>query len=434
MRINNKSTFKTIKKYLSYYRNIFYKRSFEIFILIIISIITTQKIQSIKFIYEKFISKFWNKSMNSFYFFLKSKNYSLEEMMRTTTKIAISLIPSKYRKSTTVYLLIDDTLQPKFGEKFESRYKFFDHAKHNGSLYMNGHQIVSIAMTIPIYKNNEINYLTIPLGYKLYDKNFTKLELSKILIRNVMPELTEFQVIASCDSWYTKKNFLNILSEYDNLKIIGGLRSDTVLYDLKPNPTGKRGRPRKKGDRLNYRNFDFKKQNNFFVATKKCMTNLYYKPVFITVTTTDINKFTSVRMYLSTVEIDDINTKYNKKPKQESLNLYEIYNVRWNIEVMFYQQKNFWSFGEYMIRNKIAIEKYFNLIGVAYSAVILIPFINKNFQKLQFCSPQEIKYTFGENIKKELIFSKLLKIEEIKENLSHISYLRPFKGLDDLAS
>ena len=249
-----------------------------------------------------------------------------------------------------------------------------------------------------------------------------------------MPELSEFQVIASCDSWYTKKNFLNILSEYDNLKIIGGLRSDTVLYDLKPNPTGKRGRPRKKGDRLNYRNFDFKKQNNFFVATKKCMTNLYDKPVFIPVTTTDINKFTSVRMYLSTGEIDDINTKYNNKPTQESLNLYEIYNVRWNIEVMFYQQKNFWSFGEYMIRNKIAIEKYFNLIGVAYSAVILIPFINKNFQKLQFCSPQEIKYTFGENIKKELIFSKLLKIEEIKENLSHISYLRPFKGLDDLAS
>ena len=67
MRINNKSTFKTIKKYLSSYRNIFYKRSFEIFILIIISIITTQKIQSIKFIYEKFISKFWNKSMPRFF-------------------------------------------------------------------------------------------------------------------------------------------------------------------------------------------------------------------------------------------------------------------------------------------------------------------------------------------------------------------------------
>ena len=84
MRINNKSTFKTIKKYLSSYRNIFYKRSFEIFILIIISIITTQKIQSIKFIYENFISKFWN--------------YSLREIMRITTKITILLIFSKYIK------------------------------------------------------------------------------------------------------------------------------------------------------------------------------------------------------------------------------------------------------------------------------------------------------------------------------------------------
>ena len=39
--------------------------------------------------------------------------------MRTTIKIAISLLPSKYRKHTTVYLLIDDTLQQKFGEKLE---------------------------------------------------------------------------------------------------------------------------------------------------------------------------------------------------------------------------------------------------------------------------------------------------------------------------
>ena len=59
MQINNKSTFKTIKQYLISYRDIFYKRSFEIFVFIIISIITTQKMQSIKFIYEKFITKFW---------------------------------------------------------------------------------------------------------------------------------------------------------------------------------------------------------------------------------------------------------------------------------------------------------------------------------------------------------------------------------------
>ena len=98
MHINNESCFEILKKYLSSYRHIFHKRSFEIFLLIIISIIVMQKMQSIKFIYEKFISKFWDKSLNSIYFFLKSDQYSLEEMMRTTTRIAISLIPKELRK------------------------------------------------------------------------------------------------------------------------------------------------------------------------------------------------------------------------------------------------------------------------------------------------------------------------------------------------
>lgn len=119
-----------------------------------------------------------------------------------------------------------------------------------------------------------------------------------------MPELTDSQVIILCDSWYTKKNFLEVLSEYDNLKVIGRLRSDTVLYGLKPNPTGKRGRPRKKGERLDYKNFEFHEENDFFVTTVKCMTNLFKDPVFVNVTTTDIEKFNSVRMYLSTVAIE----------------------------------------------------------------------------------------------------------------------------------
>ena len=87
-----------------------------------------------------------------------------------------------------------------------------------------------------------------------------------------------------------------------------------------------------------------------------------------------------------------------------------------------------------MARRKIAIEKYINLIGVAYSAMILIPFINKSFKEFQFCSPQETKYAFGEVIRQDLILCNLLKIPQIKENLSHIVELRPFKGIDNLAS
>lgn len=434
MIINDKSTLKTLKKYLFEYRKVFYKRSFELFVLMVISIITMQKIQSIKFIYERFISKFWNKNLNSFYFFLNDKNHSIDEIMRVTTKIAISKLPLEDRENTSIFLTIDDTLQPKFGEKFENRYKLFDHAKHNGNNYMNGHCIVSLAITIPIKGESGTNYLTLPIGYKIYDKSCTKLELAKNMISAIMPELTDFQVILLCDSWYTKKVLLGLLKNYTNLEIIGALRSDTVLYDLKPDPTGKRGRPRKKGERLNYKDFKYVKKDEFYIATVKCLTNLHDEPVIITVTIKDLDTFSSVRLYLSSIELDSIKTTTCKNSEKNSSNIYDVYKLRWNIEVMFYQQKLFWSLGAYMIRKKVAIEKYINLIGVAYSAVILLPFINPAFEEYKFHSPQEIKHVFSEAIREELFFSNLLKLEQIKKNLSRLPYLRQFEDIEDLAS
>lgn len=87
-----------------------------------------------------------------------------------------------------------------------------------------------------------------------------------------------------------------------------------------------------------------------------------------------------------------------------------------------------------MVRTKVAIEKYINLIGVAYSATVLIPFINENFIDFQFYSAQEIKYAFGEGIKDDLFFCNLLKIKGIKENLSHLESLRQFEGINKLVS
>ena len=101
---------------------------------------------------------------------------------------------------------------------------------------------------------------------------------------------------------------------------------------------------------------------------------------------------------------------------------------------MFYQQKLFWSFGSYMVRSKVSIEKYINLMGVAYSAMIILPFISSAFEDYKFCSPQEVKHVIGEAIREELFFSNLLKIEQIKKNLTHIPYLCQFKDIEDLVS
>lgn len=55
MRINNESCFKIFKKYLSSYRHIFHKRSFEVFLLIIISIIVMRYAKNA--IYKVYLQK-----------------------------------------------------------------------------------------------------------------------------------------------------------------------------------------------------------------------------------------------------------------------------------------------------------------------------------------------------------------------------------------
>lgn len=117
--IDEKSTIKTLEIYLSEYRSIFKKRSFHIFILLVTAILSIQEVRSIKFIYDNFISKYWNKVLNSFYYFLSYTSFSVESLMFATVKIAISLIPEELKAKITIFLIIDDTLQAKFGDKFD---------------------------------------------------------------------------------------------------------------------------------------------------------------------------------------------------------------------------------------------------------------------------------------------------------------------------
>lgn len=123
----------------------------------------------------------------------------------------------------------------KFGKKFEDVSKLFDHAAHNGSNYLNGHCFVSLMLCIPVWKNSRIVYLSVPLGYRMWHKNETKLELAASMVRQTMPSFSgKRNVILLCDSWYAKKNLTCVADEYPNLDLICNARYDSVIYDLAP--------------------------------------------------------------------------------------------------------------------------------------------------------------------------------------------------------
>lgn len=63
---------------------------------------------------------------------------------------------------------------------------------------------------------------------------------------DVAPALAEYQVIVTYDSWYTKVPFISSIKKFENINIIGALRSDTAMFNLNIEKTHKHGRPRKR--------------------------------------------------------------------------------------------------------------------------------------------------------------------------------------------
>lgn len=195
--------------------------------------------------------------LKSYYFTLNESKIDITNWMMEIVKIALSVIPQKL-KEQPIILSIDDTMVEKYGEKFENRELLFDHAKHNGFNYLKGHCFVSLMLSIPVLENNCIRYLSFPVGYRMWTKEKTKLSMAAELVRYAMTVIgSERTVCLCCDSWYPKSEILSLPDEFENLVMICNVRHDTVLYDLPPEPTHKKGRPKVHGEKITTDDFIF---------------------------------------------------------------------------------------------------------------------------------------------------------------------------------
>jgi hypothetical protein len=432
----------TLEQYLLQYRSIFKKRSFALFTWLVMAILCIDEVRSVKFLYDSFIKKYCSKTLNCFYYFLSYANFSSELLLQVTVRISLSLIPEELKPFATIFLTTDDTLQAKSGNRFDCYFHLFDHTSKNGTSYLDGHCFVLLIINIPLFWHGRIKYLSIPVGYRLYDRKQSKLEITASLIKSVMPLLEDYQVILLCDSWYSKGKVIDIVKEYSNLDIIAAVRCDTVLYDLPPAPTGKKGRPRKYGNKIDIKNLQYEKIGDYYIATRQVLTNLFgTQPIEVTVTVKDIESFSSIKVFISTVKGSDINIfkEHNVhgvqyEPQEVQHLPYFAYSLRWNIEVIFYEQKFFWSFGNYMVRNKKAIEHYVNLLVISFAFVQVLPFISSRFRHYRFQSPQMIKRAAAEQLTQELIFDTFVKrLENSKIYLDVKNAVQDFLGLGHAA-
>ena len=396
--------------------------------LLTISMLALESFRSIRFAWLHIISKLTGKSLNSFYYTLGCASFDHLKWMAVTARLALDCVPLSL-KDSAVFLSIDDTMVEKYGTKFQARSKLFDHATHNGSNYLNGHCFVSIMLHVPLQSADRIIYLSVPLGYRLWTKDLSKLELAADMVRSVMPELASCgQVILLCDSWYPKKPVTGLVAEFENLEMICCVRSDTILYDLPGERTGKRGRPRTHGERLELSAINLKKPEGaaYYMGCCKVITNLWKgRTVYACVTAANPEKPGSFRLFLCTTEPEGIRVQPEKQVN-ETIRCYStwgmlplgLFSLRWNIETSYYETKTFWSFCDYMVRSVKGIERLTNLTCISYAAVRLLPYYSSEFQDYQGQSPQDIRYQLGEKIRMNIIICSLGQtIETIKKDL-----------------
>ena len=287
---------------------------------------------SIRFLYQHFLSGITEKSLNVFYYACSYAKVDYSRFMNTTARIALKLIPHSLR-TQPIFLYVDDTMVSKFGTKFENVSKLFDHAAHNGSNYLNGHCFVSIIL---------------------------------------------------CDSWYTKQNLVSIVDKYPNLDLIGNARIDSVMYDLAPARTGRRGRPAKHGKQL-YIETDFtfsdEKITDYYIGVRRVLTKIFgSREVLAYVTATEKEQGTK--------------------------------------RLFFSEQKTFWSLCNYMVRSCKGIETLVNLINISYCAMKILPYQNEYFSGYRTKSVQEIRFELSEGIRNQIFFVTFVKNIEthIKSN------------------
>lgn len=371
------------------------------------------------------------KSLSAYYYTLKNAVCDIEDWISATVAVTLSVIPEKFR-SLPVVLAIDDSMVEKKGDAFEDVSTLFDHAAHNGTPYLKGHCFVSCLISVPVAdKNGKAEYISVPAAYRMWKKGGkSKLDIAAELVSHVMKSIpSETGVLLLCDSWYPKNSVAQLVEKHENLNIICNARIDTYLCGIPERKKGP-GRPKKYGDKIGIEQIELKQvtYGDWNIGTEKVLTHLWgaERPVYAIVTQPKGGSG-SKRLFLCTADPSRLVPDLELFPEESCYRKYgtesvmylplAFYTGRWPIEVCYYEQKAFWSLGDYRVRSSEGIERLINLQTICYGATTLLPYVEpETFGKYQGMSPQETRNALGECIYNERIIDRLVRETQNEKN------------------
>lgn len=311
----------------------------------------------------------------SYYKWLENGRWSWVALARQFLKLALATMSDE-----VIHLAIDDTVTLRASKKAPGSKIHHQHGnKPNLAQYVRGQGWVSLAMVV---KRSDAQAIALPLLSRLIPgvSNTGKLIAANTLIRSVYRLFEGRAVRVLVDSWFMRRRFIESM-EQRNFEVIGQARIDTRLYDEPPpRKKGKRGRPRKYGDKYTPKRIAHIKRTEATlplygkqqdvrlrskVAKARFLDGRLVRAVWCEFKS-DKGEWKSASLVLST---------------DTSLTPEEVitsYGLRWSIESMFNQLKLAWGMKEAWQQTRQTLHRWIHITQVAYGLVQLLSCLNSD--------------------------------------------------------
>ena len=353
-------------------------RSAPTFIELLIGAMLTQT----GFVTQAWLAVNMHRHWSSYYKWLQKGKWSWVKLGTQMAKMLIDFFPKQQR-----FLVIDDTIIYRNSKKAPGSKIHHEHgAKTNRPKYVRGQNWVSLASVV----SRGLSSAAIPLLFRLMrvNGNTSKLDAAKVLIRAILPVFASENVCLLIDSWYMRR-ILILYALNNGIHVIGQVRKDTALYDI-PERTGKRGRPRKYGDKYTSERIELltEKTERCFIYGK--WQWVHYKTVIAKARFLKGEKVRAVWTYL--VDENGIITKERLILATDiTLNplvIISAYAKRWSIETMFAQIKNNWGWKEAWQQSRQTLHRWTQILSIGYALPQLLA-LNGGSQinKLSYLTP-----------------------------------------------
>lgn len=280
-------------------------------------------------------------------------------------------------KIDKISVSIDDSIVYRSRKKkVPNGHKQFDHAnKANRSSYVYGQKWLAFGLIITI---GDIT-MTIPLFIYLVKPKKNLISTTVVILakmkRVIDTKGLSIKVEILTDSWFARERLILRAKHKYGFSIITMARKDLALYKLPPfRRKGTKGRPKKKGKRIQPKLEDLKKERTLHIYNREVKVQykeaickarfLKYETIKAVWVRFDDSK--SMRLLIST----DINLSGEEIIKR--------YAKRWDIESMFNELKNRFRFKDIMMHTS---QSYYQFLYFKIWCFIILKLSSINFKQ-----------------------------------------------------